>query len=132
MQQKHISKSGFSIIKRARSFTHAWRGIGLFVKTTHNSWVQIGVALLVIFFGAYFDITKTEWLFVVFSIGFVFVSEAFNSAIEVDMDLTSPEFHPYARDTKDIAAGAVLLASFTAIIVGVIVFTPYIQAIVVE
>jgi len=42
----------------------------------------------------------------------------------IDMDLTSPEFHPYARDTKDVAAGAVLISSIAAAIVGFIIFIP--------
>ena len=56
------------------------------------------------------------------------MAEAFNSAIEVDIDLTSPEYHPFARDTKDIAAGAVLLAATTALIVGVGIFGHYVAA----
>jgi diacylglycerol kinase len=41
-----------------------------------------------------------------------------------DIDLTSPEEHPYARDTKDVAAGAVLLTAVGAIFVGILVFLP--------
>ena len=59
-----------------------------------------------------------------FAVGFVLVSEAFNTAIEIDIDLTSPDFHPYARDTKDAAAAAVLLSAFTALAVGLIIFLP--------
>lgn len=54
--------------------------------------------------------------------GFVLTAEAFNTAIEIDIDLTSPQYHPYARDTKDVAAGAVLISSVTALIVGVFIF----------
>lgn len=49
-------------------------------------------------------------MFLVVAGGFVLVAEAFNTALEIDIDLTSPEYHPYARDTKDVAAGAVLLS----------------------
>ncbi len=52
------------------------------------------------------------------------MTEALNTAIEIDIDLTSPEYHPFARDTKDVAAGAVLLSVFVAVIVGLIVFLP--------
>ena len=54
------------------------------------------------------------------------VEEAFNTAIEIDIDLTSPTYHPYARDTKDVAAGAVLLSAILAIIVGLMIFVPHI------
>ena len=49
-----------------------------------------------------------------------------DAAIEIDIDLTSPEFHPYAKDTKDVAAGAVLISAITAFIVGVSIFAKYI------
>jgi len=67
-----------------------------------------------------------EWVVILILSGIVFISEAFNTAIEIDMDLTSPNFHPYAKDTKDVAAGAVLLSAILAVIVGLIIFVPYI------
>jgi diacylglycerol kinase len=67
-------------------------------------------------------------MFLVLAGGFVLVAEAFNTALEIDIDLTSPEYHPYARDTKDVAAGAVLLATCIAVVIGVILFLPYMIA----
>jgi diacylglycerol kinase len=115
----------FSIIKRAQSFTHAGRGIYIFIKSAHNAWVHLFIFALVIVMGFNFQITKTEWLAIIIVSGIVFAAEAFNSAIEIDMDLTSPDFHPYAMDTKDVAAGAVLISSIMALVVGIIVFLPY-------
>ena len=125
MEQNNISKK-FSIIQRAKSFTHAGRGLLIFVKSTHNSWIQIFGFILVLLFGIIFQITKTEWMMILIVSGIVLISEAFNTAIEIDMDLTSPTFHPYAKDTKDVAAGAVLLASILALIIGLFIFIPYI------
>jgi diacylglycerol kinase len=126
MSQKLDSKKEFSIIKRARSFVHAGRGLFLFLKTTHNAWIHILVACIVTVMGFYFSISSSDWIALIFAMGFVFVAEAFNTAIEIDIDLTSPEYHPYARDTKDVAAGAVLIASIVAVLIGCIVFLPYI------
>lgn len=117
----------FSLIKRAESFTHAGRGIYILMKSTPNVWIQIIAFVLVIIAGTFFSITKYEWLMVLIVSGIVFISEAFNTAIEIDMDLTSPDFHPYAKDTKDVAAGAVLISAILAFIVGLIIFVPYIQ-----
>lgn len=117
-------KKRFSIVARAKSFTHAFRGIGVLIKSTHNFWIHIFVAVVVIKMGVLFKISQTEWLFLVFAIGFVMVTETLNTAIEIDIDLTSPNYHPYARDTKDVAAGAVLIASIMATIVGLIIFLP--------
>jgi diacylglycerol kinase (ATP) len=114
----------FSIVARIKSSTHAWRGIGILLKTTHNMWAHIFFSLLAVYLGFVLKISNSEWIFIVFAIGFVVVAEAFNTAIEIDMDLTSPNHHPYAKDTKDVAAGAVLLAVIVAGIVGMIVFLP--------
>jgi diacylglycerol kinase len=117
----------FSLIKRAESFANAGKGLFIFIKSTHNAWLEIIIFLMVIFAGIFFQITKLEWILIFIVSGIVFISEAFNTAIEIDMDLTSPNYHPYARDTKDVAAGAVLLASILAAVVGIMIFTPYIQ-----
>ena len=110
--------------KYSQKFLNAFRGIYIVWKTTRLISVHILFTLLVIIFGFYFDVSGIEWMALVFAIGFVFVSEAFNTAIEIDIDLTSPEYHPYARDTKDVAAAAVLLSVFVSIIIGLIIFLP--------
>lgn len=126
MNESSKEKESFSVVKRAKSFTHAGRGLYIFLRTTHNAWIQVVVFILAVALGFYFNITTTEWLAVVLAGGLVLVSEAFNTAIEIDIDLTSPEYHPYARDTKDVAAGAVLLSVIIAVTIGVIVFGHYI------
>ena len=117
----------FSIVARFKSITHAWRGLGILIRTTHNFWVQIFIGIVVIKMGVLFKISHIEWILLVFAIGFVMVTEALNTAFEIDIDLTSPNYHPYARDTKDVAAGAVLLSVLGAGIVGLIIFLPKIM-----
>lgn len=126
MEEQKLTQEGFSLVKRAKSFAHAGRGLWIFLRTTHNAWIHVGALVAAVILGVYFDITHTEWLALVLVGGFVLVAEAFNTAIEIDIDLTSPDFHPYARDTKDVAAGAVLIAALTALVVGLIIFTPYV------
>jgi diacylglycerol kinase (ATP) len=125
MEERIDTKEEFSFLKRAQSFTHAGRGLLLFVKTTHNAWVHLCIFVIALACGLFFGITLQEWVFLVFAGGFVLVSEAFNTAIEIDIDLTSPEYHPYARDTKDVAAAAVLISAITAFVIGLLVFIPY-------
>ncbi len=126
MNEERIdTKEEFSIVKRAQSFNHAGRGVKLFLATTHNAWVHICIMLLAFALGLFLGITQLEWIILVLVSGMVLAAEAMNTAIEIDIDLTSPEYHPYARDTKDVAAGAVLITSLTAFVVGVIVFVPY-------
>lgn len=116
--------NNWSFIRRMKSFANAIRGVGIILRTQPNIWIQILVGIVVVLMGITYHITTIEWVALTFAIGFVLVSEGFNSALEVDIDLTSPEYHPFARDTKDIAAGAVLLASITATAVGLIIFVP--------
>ena len=120
------TKKELSIFRRAKSFANAGRGIKMFLKITPNAWIELAIGLLVVFFGFYFNITRIEWLMVVFVCGSVLAAEAFNTAMEIDINLTSPDYHPYARDTKDVAAGAVLISSIMAAIIGILVFGHYI------
>lgn len=122
---EHLSeKKRFSIIARARSFKYAFRGISVIFRTQHNAWVHGAVGVGVIFLGFWLQISHLEWGLIILSIAAVLAAEGFNTALEIDIDLTSPEEHPYARDTKDVAAGAVLVTALGAAIVGLIIFIP--------
>ncbi|MDE2031259.1 MAG: diacylglycerol kinase family protein [Patescibacteria group bacterium] len=130
MDKKIAEKKRFSIISRLKSTTHAWRGIGVFIRTAHNTWVHIFFGVLAVYLGFILQISGVEWVLIIFSIGFVILAETINTAIEIDINLTSPTYHPYARDTKDVAAGAVLITAIMAGIVGLIIFLPKILALV--
>jgi|SRR3989344_2931386 len=117
-------KKAWSVVKRAQSFTHAFRGVRLFLTMTPNALIHVFAMIVVVLFGFYFKISSFEWLALILVIGLVFVAEAFNTAIEIDINLTSPQYHPYARDTKDVAAGAVFIAACISVVVGLIVFLP--------
>jgi diacylglycerol kinase len=122
---KRISeKKRFSLVARAKSFAHAFRGIGILLKTQPNFWVHILSALVVVYFGFFFSVSEGEWAALILAMALVVITEAVNTAIEIDIDLTSPESHPFARDTKDVAAGAVLLSVFAAIAIGLVIFLP--------
>jgi diacylglycerol kinase len=128
---QHLSeKKRFSIVARARSFKHAIRGVGVIFRTQHNAWVHAVVAVAAIVLGFQFHISEAEWGLIILSIAAVLAAEGFNTALEIDIDLTSPDEHPYARDTKDVAAGAVLLTVVGAICVGLMIFLPKIMVLV--
>ncbi len=126
MPEPKKEEERFSIVKRAKGFTHAGRGIWIFLRSTHNAWIHLAVLALAIVFGLYFQISYIDWMLLTFAGGMVLAAEAFNTAIEIDIDLTSPEYHPYARDTKDVAAGAVLISAIAAAIIGFGIFGTYI------
>ncbi len=118
-------QENFSVIKRGKSFKHAWRGFFEFIRITHNAWIEIASFILGTFLAIYFHIKSTEWAILILTAGMLFSIEAINTALEIDMNLTSPQYHPYARDVKDIAAGAVLISVVISILITLIIFIPY-------
>lgn len=118
----------FSIRARLRSFLFAFQGIRVLVSEEHNFRIHLVAAALAIGLGAYLHISPADWLWITGCIGLVLTAEAFNSAIERLTDLRQPDHDPKAGRIKDIAAGAVLLTALTALVIGIIVFWPYLSA----
>jgi diacylglycerol kinase (ATP) len=58
------------------------------------------------------------WAALAIVIGLVLVAETMNSTIEAIADVVHPDLHPSIKAAKDMAAGGVLLASLTALVVG--------------
>ena len=106
------------------SFGYAFKGLKWMMTTQNNAWIHLMAAFVVILLSFYFHISRIEWLFIIFSIGLVFMAEMFNTVIEILTDMVSPEINEKAGKIKDIAAGAVLITAFTSIIVGGVIFVP--------
>jgi diacylglycerol kinase (ATP) len=124
MEKPLSEKKRFSLVARKKSFAYAFRGLRILFKTQPNFWMHAFFATVTVFFGIMLHISRIEWMLIVFAIGLVVTAEAFNTAVEIDIDLTSPTYHPYARDTKDVAAAAVLLSTLTAVSIGLLIFIP--------
>lgn len=111
--------------KYIQSFGYAFSGIKKVFLAERNFRFHNLAAVLVVSLGFILNITTTEWLFVVLAIGLVITSEALNTAIEKLVDMVSPGKNTNAGWVKDVAAGAVLLASICALIIGLLVFVPH-------
>ena len=122
--EKINEKKRFSLVARLQSSDNALRGLGVFIRTCHHLWVEVFFIILGVYLGFVLHLSNIEWVLVVFSFGLIVIAEAFNTAIEIDIDLTSPNYHPYAKDTKDVAAGAVSLAIVVAGIMGALIYLP--------
>ena len=118
-----LSSAMLSFLK---GFQYAIRGMRL-VWSERNFRVQCGAALMVIALGIWLDISRPDWLVLIVIIGAVLSMEAMNTAIENVVNLVSPDYHPLAGKVKDIAAGAVLILSIGSVVVGVILFYPYLS-----
>ncbi len=108
-----------------KSFLYALRGLQVSWREQRNLKVQSIVAIIATGAGFYFDISLTEWSLILMAIGLVISMELVNSAIEGLVDLVTRERTELAGKVKDIAAGAVLFASFIAVVIGVLVFRRY-------
>jgi len=117
----------FSFLRRLKSFQYAGKGVWKAVKTQHNLWIHLVAALLVIYAGFFFQITRTEWMIVIVAMGGVISAEMFNTAIELIVDMVSPEHHRMAGAVKDVAAGAVLIFAIASVLIGLLVFLPYLS-----
>ncbi|MDN3018571.1 diacylglycerol kinase family protein [Paenibacillus sp. BSR1-1] len=113
------------IIPLIRSFTYAITGILTALKSERNMRIHAISSVVVLFFSYFFSITKIEWLFVLISIGGMFALELMNTAIERVVDLATLEYHPLAKQAKDLAAGAVFVYAILSVIIGIVIFLPY-------
>jgi diacylglycerol kinase (ATP) len=109
---------------RLKSIGFALKGAIKLITTEHSIMIQSSVSVLMIIAGFYFNITTTEWLFQTLAIGLVLSIEGLNTAVEKIADFIHPEYHSRIGFIKDIAAGSVLFAAFTAIAIGLIIYVP--------
>ena len=120
--------SQFTILGRLKSFHYALNGLAVMLKSQHNAWIHAMATIAAAIAGLWFGLTKAEWCWIVLAIMSVWTAEALNTAFEFLTDVASPDFHPLAGKAKDVAAGAVLIAAVGSAIIGVIVFGPYVLA----
>lgn len=107
------------------SFKYAFAGILAALKEEPNLKFHFAAGLIVILVSIFLKISKTDWMVIVFLIGFVVSLELTNTAIETVVDAFTDKEHPGAKLAKDISAGAVLAAALTSAIIGIIIFLPY-------
>lgn len=108
--------------KLLESFNYAIEGFLYVLKTQRNMRLHFLVAIIALLLGFYYNFSKIELIVLLLTICFVLIAEMFNTGVELVIDLITDEFHPLARIIKDIAAGAVLVASINAVFVGYLLF----------
>ncbi len=107
-----------------KSFGFAFEGIKTEFKKGRNFRIQILMGFLAIILGIVFKIPSYEWFDLVLVIASVLILELINSAVEAIVDMVSPEIQEKAKIAKDVSAGAVLVASIAALVVGALIFIP--------
>ena len=123
-EDKKISKE--EIKKKNKSLISTWKnaieGIIYSVTTQGNIRKQLVIAVVVVIISLFFNLTKAEFLCLMFTIVFILIAEMINTAIETVVDLYTDLYHPKAKIAKDVAAGGVVIAAFNAVIVAYILF----------
>ena len=110
--------------KVARSFYFAFVGIGYLLRSQRNARIELLIGIIACALGAWLRISRVEWAVIVFTIALVLILEGLNTAVEMAIDLASPQVHPLAKHSKDLAAGMVLIASIASVAVGLLIFAP--------
>ncbi len=105
------------------SFNYAFEGIIHVLRTQRNLRIHFVIAIAVIAAAVWIGVGRLELIALLFAIAFVLVAEMMNSAIEGAIDASTTSFDPNAKLAKDVAAGAVLIASVTALAIGYLVFS---------
>ena len=108
--------------KLFKSFVYATRGLFFALKEQQNLRIHLLAIVVVTVTGIYFGLTAIEWSLIAITIGMVVITEMMNTAIEILVDMVSPEYNEKAGKIKDIAAGGVLMSAIIAIVVAVYIF----------
>lgn len=106
----------------ATSFNRAADGIVYALRSQRNIKIHFALAFLVLLSALFLDISRFELIVLLFAITLVIVAELINTAIEMLIDMITTSFEPAAKITKDIAAGAVLIASINAVLLAYFIF----------
>ena len=112
------------LVNRIKSIGFALRGALLLIRTEASIKIQIFITLVMTAAGFYYEISNIEWILQLFAIAMVLGVEGMNTAVEKLSDFVQPKFDPKIGFIKDISAGAVMLVSIAATIIGFIIYLP--------
>lgn len=111
-----------------KSFTHALRGLVYILRNEKNFQNELAISFVVIIAMFYFHVTRMETVALVLVIVGVLIMELLNTVVERVVDILKPRVHPYARLIKDLMAAVVLISAIFSVVIGLIIFLPYIFA----
>lgn len=109
---------------RLTSLKNAIVGWWHVIKTQQNAWIHALATILVIILAVWLHLPLWNWIVLILTISTVWMAEFLNTALEIVVDLASPNLHPLARAGKDVGAAAVLIAALAAAIIGIFIFGP--------
>ncbi|MDF9867182.1 undecaprenol kinase [Bacilli bacterium PM5-3] len=108
--------------KNHNKFKVAFNGIKTVFYEESSFRYQFILFILAVIVGFLLKLNKLEWIVILFASTIVFTFEMMNTAIENIIDLVSPDYNELAGKIKDISAGAVLVSTIGALVIGIIIF----------
>ncbi|MCL2088058.1 MAG: diacylglycerol kinase family protein [Oscillospiraceae bacterium] len=105
-----------------KSFRYAFRGLSYCIKTQRNMRIHLVAAAAVMLFSVIYGLTAIQYAILFLGICFVIVTEMLNTAVEFAINIQTDSYDQRAGAAKDIAAGAVLVATAAAVVTGLILF----------
>ena len=115
----------FKTNKLIKSFKFAFRGIATIFKTEQNFQLQVLGAIIVLIVATWLRIAVWQWIVIILLILLVFLLEMLNTVFGRLVDMLKPRLHLYAQDIKNIMSAMVLITAISAIIIGLLIFWPY-------
>lgn len=116
----------FRLRKRIESFKYALNGLKTLLITQHNAWIHLVATIVVFIVSFVLKVSVEHWIILIMVTTMVWVAEALNTAMEFLSDAAVPEIHPLIEKAKDVAAGAVFMSAFMALIIGILIFKNYV------
>lgn len=111
-----------------KSFYYAFEGIKSALTTERNLLIHVSFVLVVILFGILLELSQIEWMICIILFGLVISMELMNTALEVVVDICSPEINQKAKLAKDTAAASVLVLAIISCIIGLFIFLPKVSS----
>jgi diacylglycerol kinase (ATP) len=112
------------VSSRIRAFRYAFAGWWYVMRTQRNAWIHATATVLAVVLGLWLGLNLREWLFIIVAITMVWEAEFINTALEVAVDLASPQQHRLAKIGKDVGAAAVMIAAGSSAVIGIIIYWP--------
>lgn len=110
--------------KRLVSFRNAIIGWWHVIRTQQNAYIHAIATVSVILLAFWLRLSFRDWAVLIITIAIVWMAEFLNTALEIVVDLASPDLHPLARAGKDVGAASVLIAAASAVIIGFLIMGP--------
>jgi diacylglycerol kinase len=117
-----------SLNRFTKSVRHAMHGLAHAFMAENNFRIHTIFGLVVVMMLVILKVPRRESALIVLVVASVLILELVNTIVERFADMLEPRVHPYVHVIKDLMAAVVVIAAIAAIIVGILIFWPYVSS----